>query len=266
METIVEESVLTWNETDRVKVAIARLRQFEPPEGYFLAFSGGKDSQCVYHLAVEAGVKFDAHFNVSLEPPELMRFIRLNYPDVKWEKHQGFNFYTKMSEKGFPLRQARWCCELMKEWGGSGRIVLTGVRWEESSGRRKRRLVDHLAKSRTVPEPKVCVNPIIDWEVGDVWSYLRSRNIEHCSLYDTGFKRLGCVLCPMATATEKRLQSLFWPKVSDAWLASFQRLYDRRVAEGNDSVKRWNSAKAMFYWYINEPDSIPKEQYCFAFE
>ena len=32
---------------DKVELAIMRLREFEPPEGYYLAFSGGKDSQCI---------------------------------------------------------------------------------------------------------------------------------------------------------------------------------------------------------------------------
>ena len=32
---------------DKVAIAIQRLKTFEPPEGYYLAFSGGKDSQCV---------------------------------------------------------------------------------------------------------------------------------------------------------------------------------------------------------------------------
>ena len=41
---------------DRVQTAIDRLRNFEPPEGYYIAFSGGKDSQCIYHLAKQAGV------------------------------------------------------------------------------------------------------------------------------------------------------------------------------------------------------------------
>lgn len=29
---------------DKVETAIKRLQTFEPPEGYYLAFSGGKDS------------------------------------------------------------------------------------------------------------------------------------------------------------------------------------------------------------------------------
>ena len=60
-----------------MKQAIDRLQTFEPPEGYYLAFSGGKDSQTIYHLAQEAGVKFDAHYNVTgIDPPELVYFIR----------------------------------------------------------------------------------------------------------------------------------------------------------------------------------------------
>ena len=67
---------------DKVEIAIKRLKAFEPPEGYFLAFSGGKDSQCVYHLAKMAGVKFDAHYNItSVDPPELVQFIKKKYPD-----------------------------------------------------------------------------------------------------------------------------------------------------------------------------------------
>lgn len=56
--------------SQKIETSIKRLRSFEPPEGYFLAFSGGKDSQCIYHLAKMAGVKFDAHYNVtSVDPP-----------------------------------------------------------------------------------------------------------------------------------------------------------------------------------------------------
>ena len=49
----------------KVYMAIKRLQSFEPPDGYFIAFSGGKDSQCVYHLAKMAEVKFDAHYAIT---------------------------------------------------------------------------------------------------------------------------------------------------------------------------------------------------------
>lgn len=44
-----------FGKVDKVQKAIERLKAFEPEEGYYVAFSGGKDSQCVYHLCVQGG-------------------------------------------------------------------------------------------------------------------------------------------------------------------------------------------------------------------
>ena len=51
---------------------------------------------------------------------------------------------------------------------------------------------------------KHILNPIIDWTHKDVWDYLNSRNIEHCKLYDEGYKRLGCIGCPMASKENRK--------------------------------------------------------------
>lgn len=76
---------------DKIEASIALLRKSEPlalemnENGFYLAFSGGKDSLCLYHVAKMAGVKFEAHYNVTtLDPPELVYFIRDHYPDVKF--------------------------------------------------------------------------------------------------------------------------------------------------------------------------------------
>ena len=68
---LVEETL--FGTQDKVQIAIERLQAFEPNEGYYVAFSGGKDSQVVYHLCKEAGVKFDAHYNhTTVDPPEVI--------------------------------------------------------------------------------------------------------------------------------------------------------------------------------------------------
>lgn len=131
---------------DKVQIAIDRLRNFEPPEGYYVAFSGGKDSQCVYHLCKMAGVKFDAHYSItSVDPPELVQFIKTHYPDA-WKgaerKHDEngnpVTMWNLIPKKRIPpTRVVRYCCEQLKESNGKGRLTVTGVRWAESSNRKK---------------------------------------------------------------------------------------------------------------------------------
>ena len=98
----------------QVDTAIKRLQEFEPAEGYYLAFSGGKDSVVLKDLADKADVKYDAHYSVTtIDPPELVYFIRRVHPDVHWDRPEKA-FLTRLVENGFPLRQSRWCCKEYK--------------------------------------------------------------------------------------------------------------------------------------------------------
>lgn len=127
---------------NKVEVAVERIQAFEPKEGYYLAFSGGKDSQCIYHLAKEAGVKFSAHYRVtSVDPPELVRFIKKQYPDVhldvpRYSDGSPATMWNLIPKKQMPpTRLVRYCCQILKETGGQGLVTMTGVRWAESSNR-----------------------------------------------------------------------------------------------------------------------------------
>ena len=199
-------------------VAIERLRTFEPEalakheNGYWLAFSGGKDSCVILDLAKRSGVKFEAHHNLTtVDPPELVRFVK-TFPEVQIDKPKE-SMWQLIRRKGFPpLRNIRYCCEALKECGGSGRMVITGVRWGESNRRSKRQMTEACYRDKS---GKHYIHPIIDWTTSEVWEYIRGQELPYCSLYDEGFKRVGCVLCPMSRETTRDIQR--WPKLCAAW-------------------------------------------------
>lgn len=130
---------------EKVKMSIERLKAFEPKngEGYYLAFSGGKDSVVIKALADMAGVKYDAHYRVtSVDPPELVHFIKQKYPDVardvpRYSDGKPITMWNLIPKKMYPpTRVARYCCQYLKESGGDGRMTITGVRWDESVKRK----------------------------------------------------------------------------------------------------------------------------------
>lgn len=135
---------LDFNGLDKVDKAIMRLQTYEPTEGYYLCFSGGKDSCVIKALADMAKVKYDAHYSVSsVDPPELVRFIKNAHPDVAFDYPRDkdgkvVTMWNLIPTKTMPpTRIVRYCCAYLKEQGGKGRLKVTGVRWDESS-RRKR--------------------------------------------------------------------------------------------------------------------------------
>ena len=135
---------LDFNGRDKVDKAILRLQTYEPPEGYFLCFSGGKDSSVIKALADMAKVKYDAHYHVtSVDPPELVQFIKTEHPDVIFDypRDKDGNRITMWNlipkKKMSPTRIVRYCCQALKEENGNGRLKVTGVRWAESVNRKK---------------------------------------------------------------------------------------------------------------------------------
>jgi len=247
---------------NKVDIAIDILKTHVSKEGFHLADSGGKDSGCIKALANIAGVKYDAHYCVTtIDPPDLVYFIRKFHSDTMFDLPD-MPFLTRMVQKGFPQRQRRWCCAEYKEKGGSGRRVVTGIRKAESYKRSKRKSVEFCFKDSS----KIYINPIIDWEDSDVWEFTKKNSIPYCKLYDMGFKRLGCLFCPMASSKMRKFEMELYPGYAQAFKRAFCKLYKKKKDEGKTSVDRWKDGIDMFNWWIEDSREKHNPDQCVLFE
>lgn len=139
------------------KKAIRRLQIFEPrTEPYYLAYSGGKDSDVILTLAKMAGVKYEAVHNLTtVDAPETIYHVR-KQADVRIDKaHDAEGNHITMErlivrKKLPPTHVMRYCCSELKERGGERRKVITGVRKFESVKRNESSgLVKLIGKPKT---------------------------------------------------------------------------------------------------------------------
>jgi phosphoadenosine phosphosulfate reductase len=249
---------------DLVRESIELLREHEPPDGYHLAFSGGKDSVVIKHLADRAGVRYRAHYAVTtIDPPELFRFIRSSHPDVVCDRPRHGSFFRRMETvKGFPTRRARWCCDEYKETNApKGARMVMGIRAEESAARSAR--WSSISVHRRTGE--LCVMPIFGWASDELWEYIRGEAVPYCSLYDEGFHRLGCIGCPMAREAGRRQEFARWPAYERRWKLAFARIWDRKAGTtqrdgrewfGSARFQRWQD---LWEWWLSDrplPESV----------
>ena len=230
------------HEWDYVNMAVERVKTAwmfhhhmnQDGKPMLLAFSGGKDSICLFHVCKRASEElnmpmekmFHVQYNLTtVDPPELVYFIRemkKTFPFIEIHRPKN-NMWKLIEEHSFPpTRQMRYCCKELKETATiKGGYCLTGVRHAESKQRSERTpyevrgttknnrilLNDNDVERR---ETEFCMqkntyicNPIIDWTDDDVWHFIKGFNLPYCKLYDMGFKRLGCIGCPLSTERER---------------------------------------------------------------
>jgi len=280
---------------DKVSIAIARIREFAPmalqnnPAGYYVCISGGKDSSVIQELCIMAkesgGVNFEfVHNHTSVDYPETVYFIRREKERVE---NMGYTFrieiprYSNGKQKtmwsgivtrGLPLRSQRWCCEVLKEFGGNDRYCITGVRWAESNRRAAQRGVNEITgktkrehiilnndndmhrklSEMCLQKRKIVLNPIIDWSDQDVWDFIKERNLPVNPLYSQGFKRVGCIGCPMSHKSKKGLD--MFPKYKQAYFKAakiyWERRKERQENKGQLVYGMMESPESYFNWWL----------------
>lgn len=237
----------------KVETSIARIRSFCAGKKTLVAFSGGKDSQCCYHLCKAAGIEFDAQYSITrFEPPELMQFIRANYPDVTFRRAYKRSLIEQIGDVGLPNRWFRWCCDAKHKKTPGYDIAVIGVRAAESARRAGNWRIFGQKKDRSF---YVC--PIFDWTDSDVWEYLNSLGVPHCKLYDEGFTRIGCVCCPLAPSNMRR-DAKRWPKTANMLYLGHCKNWEKAVGRGGVlttgrpyRMLEWGTPRAAFECWLN---------------
>lgn len=240
---------------------------YDNENGFYLAFSAGKDSQALYHITQLAGVRFHGHMNLtSVDPPEVIRFVKNNYPEVELIKPKKSIFQIAVEKQILPTMRVRWCCAEYKETAGAGKVTLIGIRKAESARRAKRNEVEisnrkfsgtleSLDEYRQELKAKrarrksqkngvnitnadqeqtlgcisgkesLLISPIIHWNEKDVWEFLNEViQVPHCSLYDEGWHRIGCIGCPMSSAKQKQIENARYPHVKRNWIKAIKAI------------------------------------------
>jgi phosphoadenosine phosphosulfate reductase len=233
---------------DKEAIAMQRLIEHTPENDvYKVAFSGGKDSIVVYDLVKRSGVPHIAHNHfTTVDPPEVTEFILENYPEVIRVRPRN-SMFKLIEQKGFPpTRVIRYCCERLKEVSGRGKegIIVTGVRAEESMKRRNYKIYDQSKSNKKV----MYLHPILDWTTEDVWDYIKKYNLKYPILYDLGYTRVGCIMCPLQTTKGILMDKERYPKFYKAYLRAMGRAMKNKpiIAEHYG----FTSPEDMMNWWI----------------
>ncbi len=255
-------------------------------------YSGGKDSDVMLELFIRSGVNFEViNSHTTVDAPQTVYHIRekfkeledkgikatITYPTYKGKRT---SMWDLIVEKAMPpTRTVRYCCQVLKESNCANRAIATGVRWDESNKRKKRKEFESLGKTpkeavrvsdevmlnsdnvdtrrlieRCELKGKMVVNPIIDWTNTDIWSYIRENGIGYNPLYEMGYQRVGCVGCPMVGFKSKSKEFADFPAYKKNYIKAFDRMIDRRIAIGKET--EWKTGEEVMEWWLNEKDYL----------
>lgn len=282
---------------EKERRAIESLRAFDPQDGkgYYLCYSGGKDSDVIRILAQLANVKHDIVHNLTtVDAPETVYYVR-SIPNVIIERPEK-TMWQLITEKLMPpTRVVRYCCEKLKEHGGTGRLKITGVRKAESTRRAESSdLVKIIGKPVTTQNlaaeivadfrvnkqnglimnddndearrlVEMCyrtrstmVNPIVDWTDDEVWTFLNHYGCKSNPLYQCGRTRIGCIGCSLQSGKGMKKDFEMYPIYRKNYVKAFDRMLAERRKRNLSTT--WQTGEDVIRWWVgDDPRQITLE-------
>lgn len=211
----------------------------------FVSISGGKDSDVMKHI-VDLSIaelkqeKYDSElsynlvsFNTSNDTAETYLHLKQNYnmnkeniisPEVGY-----YQWITKDKKYFTPSRFVRNCCSTYKE-GQLNKIMdkeettitFLGMRAPESVKRAYYKFdlnESHIEKYGKLNAPNNWKRylPIVEWTDAEVWLYILSRQLKYNDMYNMGFNRVGCLICPYQQDYIDMLIRYYYPNQYRRW-------------------------------------------------
>jgi len=172
-------------------------------------WSGGKDSTVALLLALDVFPKSKViaiYTDTGVEFPQTKSYVKdmVEKLGVRLvEVYAGIDKVVKYDEKPLPDHENRWCTAMkieateraISEIAKGNTLVVIGDRDAESEARAQRppvRKVNNL----------LYVAPIKFWGTTHVQLYLLYRGVKPNPLYELGFYRIGCYICPSLRSWE----------------------------------------------------------------
>src|SRR5659263_170201 len=256
------ERAKTWE--DAVQANIQILRKKEEKAHSFIknvvetqkrpvtvSFSGGKDSLVTLLLVRDTLTEFDILFaDTGLEFTEIVDNVKQTAKELSLPlkiHSSGDSFWQSIDNFGPPTVEARWCCKVCKLGAitqvieqnyENGCLTFIGQRKYESQIRANS---EHIWKNPSVGN-QIGATPIQNWTALHVWLYLFWKKAKYNPLYEEGFDRIGCWLCPSASMADFSRLSQIHPELSEK-LEKYLKEYASRNGLSDEWVKygfwRW---------------------------